>query len=382
MTGTATPSGRPTPPDGKYTAIATGNWHSCAISADETIDCWGANTGGQADPPEGKYTAIAAGAWHTCAISADQTIDCWGNNNDRTGSPLGITDPPAGKYTAIAAGWYHSCAIAVDQTIDCWGSNNDIDGNPLGQARPARRPIQRYCHRRLALLRHLSRPDHRLLGQQQRRSGPIHRAANTPTSPLAAGTPAPSQPTKPSDCWGDNRSGQADPLSGQYTPDTPIADGNENSCASPPSATDRSVLVALYCATGGPDWSNNTNWLSDEPLSKWYGVRTDHEGRVTHVELQENQLSGEIPPELGALSNLTSLSLWYNQLSGTIPSELGNLAKLEWLYLNDNQLSGEIPPELGALSNLTSLWLSSNQLSGTIPKRIGQPRQAGMAISQ
>ena len=39
-------------------------------------------------------------------------------------------------------------------------------------------------------------------------------------------------------------------------------------------------------------------------------------------------------------------------MSGEIPAELGSLSNLERLYLNDNALSGEIPAELGSLSNL------------------------------
>ena len=88
---------------------------------------------------------------------------------------------------------------------------------------------------------------------------------------------------------------------------------------------------------------------------------------LTSLGLYENQLSGEIPPELGNLTNLTSLGLSRNQLSGEIPPELGNLTNLTSLYLNNNQLSGEIPPELGNLTSLTSLYLNNNQLSGEIP---------------
>ena len=42
-----------------------------------------------------------------------------------------------------------------------------------------------------------------------------------------------------------------------------------------------------------------------------------------------------------------------------------------WLYLYDNQLTGEIPPELGRLSNLTGLFLHGNQLTGEIPPELG-----------
>ena len=79
----------------------------------------------------------------------------------------------------------------------------------------------------------------------------------------------------------------------------------------------RAVLVALYEATDGPNWNNNTNWLSDAPLGEWYGVTTEA-GRVTELILSQNQLSGEVPPELGRLTDLEWLSLWGNQLEGEI----------------------------------------------------------------
>ena len=112
------------------------------------------------------------------------------------------------------------------------------------------------------------------------------------------------------------------------------------------SETDREALIVLYNATGGPDWRYSDHWLSDVPISQWYGVTTDDNGRVTELELDINQLSGEMPPELG---NLGSLSL---------------------LYLNENQLSGQIPSELGSLANLTRLGLDGNQLSGCVPSSL------------
>ena len=72
---------------------------------------------------------------------------------------------------------------------------------------------------------------------------------------------------------------------------------------------DRAALVALYEATDGANWSNSTNWLTDRSIGEWYGVTTDGDGRVTSLELTENQLSGPIPAELGSLSDLTVLNL-------------------------------------------------------------------------
>ncbi len=135
--------------------------------------------------------------------------------------------------------------------------------------------------------------------------------------------------------------------------------------------TDRAALVALYNATDGPNWRWNFNWLSDEPLSEWPGVTTDDDGRVTELDLGENQLTGMVPPELGDLSRLEWLSLTRNQLSGPIPPELGKLSKLEFLSLSSNHLTGDIPTELGDMSELTQVYLWGNDLSGAIPTELG-----------
>ena len=138
------------------------------------------------------------------------------------------------------------------------------------------------------------------------------------------------------------------------------------------SASDRALLVALYHSTGGASWDANTNWLSDRPIGEWHGVTTNSNGRVIGLGLSDNQLTGEIPPELGGLSNLEWLLLSGNRLTGEIPPELGGLSNLRELYLSFNQLTGEIPPELGGLSNLRELYLSFNQLTGEIPPELGR----------
>ena len=119
-----------------------------------------------------------------------------------------------------------------------------------------------------------------------------------------------------------------------------------------PADADRAVVEAFYHATGGQEWWHQTNWLSSRPLGEWYGVNTDSDGRVIEISLDNNNLSGSIPPKLGDLSNLARLDLSDNALAGIIPPELGALSNLVGLWLYSNDLSGSIPPELGNLSNL------------------------------
>ena len=135
--------------------------------------------------------------------------------------------------------------------------------------------------------------------------------------------------------------------------------------------SDRAALLALSNATGGPSWTDNTNWLTDAPLGDWYGVEMDGDGRVTLLQLVGNGLTGPIPPQLGNLDQLRWLIIEANPLTGSIPSELGNLTNLRELALNENRLSGRIPPKLGDLVNLEYLQLRRNQLSGPIPSSLG-----------
>ena len=172
------------------------------------------------------------------------------------------------------------------------------------------------------------------------------------------------------------------------------------------AASDRAVLEALYDATGGPDWIDNTNWKTAAPLGEWFGVTTDPAGRAARLELPgnglagpipaalgelallrslnfgvrwesasqqyENTLTGPIPAELGSLVNLEQLILGGNNLAGPIPASLGNLTRLRMLSLRDNDdLTGPIPSALGGLANLEELDLSYNSLTGPLPVELG-----------
>ena len=135
---------------------------------------------------------------------------------------------------------------------------------------------------------------------------------------------------------------------------------------------DRAALVALYNQTFGRGWKNNANWLTNQPLSTWYGVTTDAAGRVTALDLPDNLLrNGPLPAELGDLQNLKRLDLSANFASRRIPPELGKLRNLEWLDLSGVvSTSTPIPPELGNLHSLKRLDLSDRNIDG-IPAELG-----------
>ena len=133
-----------------------------------------------------------------------------------------------------------------------------------------------------------------------------------------------------------------------------------------PTSPDRAALIALFDATGGANWVNGENWLSDKPIAEWRGVIANADSRVAALDLSNNNLSGAIPPEIGDLSNLVSLDLSGNDLSGKIPAAVGNLVNLDSLNLADNRLSGQIPPSLSGIINL-KLSLSGNEFTGCLP---------------
>lgn len=134
------------------------------------------------------------------------------------------------------------------------------------------------------------------------------------------------------------------------------------------NTTDSLALLALYNSTDGANWV--TPWDLNQPVSTWNGVFVTS-SRVTTISLFSENLTGDIPPEIGNLTALTNLSLGINNLSGSLPAEIGGLSSLTNLNLLNNDLSGSIPPEIGALTSLTALSFTGNDLTGSIPTEIG-----------
>ncbi len=134
---------------------------------------------------------------------------------------------------------------------------------------------------------------------------------------------------------------------------------------------ERALLEAIYYALDGDTWDRADDWITNASHCEWYGVDC-FAGSVTGLLLPDNNLSGEIPAEIGSLRNLVNLDLTHNQIEGEVPEEIYNLLSLEALLLSENTwLGGEISPKIGQLRSLTDLSLSSTQFEGTIPVDIG-----------
>ncbi|MDD9967644.1 MAG: hypothetical protein OXR73_15525, partial [Myxococcales bacterium] len=157
--------------------VRLGQFHSCALSCDGMVRCWGDNSFGQlglgdydnrGDEPgemgdalpivdlghSGRAIELSLGSSHSCALLDDGSVKCWGENSagqlglgdrdNRGGEPnhmgamLPIVDLAA-SATAIAAGGEHTCAVLQGGSVKCWGANYDGE---LGQGHTETRGAQ------------------------------------------------------------------------------------------------------------------------------------------------------------------------------------------------------------------------------------------------
>jgi len=96
-------------------------------------------------------------------------------------------------------------------------------------------------------------------------------------------------------------------------------------------------LVALYKASGGGNWTQNSNWLVGSDPCDWFGV-TCSGGAVREIVLAANGLKGVVSPAIAKLVNLQRLHLQQNQLFSILPENLVNLAELADLRFDDTAL--------------------------------------------
>src|SRR5690606_35447486 len=97
-------------------------------------------------------------------------------------------------------------------------------------------------------------------------------------------------------------------------------------------------LVNLYNATDGPNWIDNSNWGSTD-VDSWHGVIVNPlTGRVISLDLAQNGLDGEFPPEMIGLQALEFLQLSGNALRGELPAYIGELRSLTFLQIGFNIL--------------------------------------------
>ncbi|PIA29860.1 hypothetical protein AQUCO_05800144v1 [Aquilegia coerulea] len=88
---------------------------------------------------------------------------------------------------------------------------------------------------------------------------------------------------------------------------------------------------------------------------------------LSTIYIENSQLSGPLPDDIGKLFRLYALSVSGNRFTGSIPSSISQLTHLSQLKLDGNFFTGQIPDGIRQLKNLTYLNLEKNQFSGKIP---------------
>ncbi|XVF29490.1 hypothetical protein REPUB_Repub15cG0125300 [Reevesia pubescens] len=88
---------------------------------------------------------------------------------------------------------------------------------------------------------------------------------------------------------------------------------------------------------------------------------------LSGIDLSCNKFTGQIPMELGNMTEIHSLNLSHNHLNGPIPSTFSKLKQIESLDLSYNNLNGRIPPQLTELNFLAVFTIAYNNLSGPLP---------------
>uniref|UniRef100_A0A0E0PP26 non-specific serine/threonine protein kinase n=1 Tax=Oryza rufipogon TaxID=4529 RepID=A0A0E0PP26_ORYRU len=141
-------------------------------------------------------------------------------------------------------------------------------------------------------------------------------------------------------------------------------------------STSRSAdaLMAIKGSLVDP-MNNLKNWNRGDPCTKnWTGVFCHDLGdtylHVTELDFMWNNLTGNIPKEIGNITTLKLILLNGNQLSGLLPDEIGNLQSLTRLQVDQNHLSGAIPKSFANLRSVKHLLVDNNNLSGPLPPEL------------
>ncbi|KAL2650854.1 hypothetical protein R1flu_018982 [Riccia fluitans] len=147
------------------------------------------------------------------------------------------------------------------------------------------------------------------------------------------------------------------------------------------SASSDMVANLLLVKKGlGDSLGELKDWVStDLTPCNWTGVTcsqisaSDNDSSiVTGLDLSSRNLTGSIPEEIGALTDLQVLDLNNNLLTGSIPSAFTSLTQLTFINLTSNYLNGSFPPGISALKNLRQLDAYDNFFSGPLPEELGQ----------
>ena len=114
----------------RFIQVAAGGAHSCALSSNGSVSCWGSDEFGQLRAPaDERFTSITAGNVHSCGLRSDGTAVCWGSdifaqfedNSEETERRFVPVFPPKDeRFTSISAGGAVNCGQREDGDAVCW----------------------------------------------------------------------------------------------------------------------------------------------------------------------------------------------------------------------------------------------------------------------
>jgi alpha-tubulin suppressor-like RCC1 family protein len=140
-----------------FRLVSSGRAHTCGVTTEDKVYCWGANTEGQlgsgtwngpeqcedssgemwgcswpvAVLSELRFLSVSAGDFFTCGVTTDNHAYCWGSNSegklgDGTTSSRLTPVPVAGglSFRQVSAGLSHTCGVTTDNRAYCWGRND------------------------------------------------------------------------------------------------------------------------------------------------------------------------------------------------------------------------------------------------------------------
>ena len=147
-----------------FTALSAGGVHTCGVTADNAVYCWGLGPLGDSTTTEShaplhvtgsgtaplRFTAVTARRLHSCGLTTDGAVYCWGSDaqgqlgdgtTTSSSTPVQVAGSGAAPlvFTSVRGGDIHTCGVTMVGAIYCWGFNGNGelgDGTTTNRATP------------------------------------------------------------------------------------------------------------------------------------------------------------------------------------------------------------------------------------------------------